>query len=391
MQFINSPKNKNLILYTFIILIPLNGIVITISNLNLYSNLIIINIMFVYMFIKQKCLLKTKFLFFSIFLILISILNIISSSSPQSSAVYALQVFVILQSYYCFSSIQLDNEKILTYLLFAIVISTFRVIMSDYSSLFPITIHNRFNVDFLGSVNNYSYILAMGIIIAVFLLKKRSITILYLLFFILISLSRGALFSLLFCAIIYFLLHINNILKKFNLKYLMIPCVSILILIFYSNSIVLVIQRRLISTLTDPSGGSGRITIWKYAINETFNKNLKVLFCGNGAKTFKYFLYNMKDSIHNQYIDVFFSYGIIFGIIIIVCYFIYFYKIVYKIRYRFETLFYINILYAISFIFDSRIWVIQTNWIFGLIVALTFKEYHNNKKKNSTYENCNST
>jgi O-antigen ligase len=195
-------------------------------------------------------------------------------------------------------------------------------------------------------------------------------------FFIIIlffTLSRGGVLT--FIIIFIYIFNFTELLaKKQNwiIGILLILIILLFFLFLYNTDLSSVyINRYLNYDLT----GSGRTKIWHNTLEKIFNDSSSFLF-GNGPGTFKYEIYlgKIMNSTHNQYLDFLYNFGFI-------GFSLFFGYLLYIINKIFNTpnnnikkvLLSIFLIYFSSFIFDSHLWIVQTNWIFGLFLASAIK------------------
>ena len=185
--------------------------------------------------------------------------------------------------------------------------------------------------------------------------------------------SRGGVLT--FFIIFIYIFNFSELLSKkqnWIIGILVILIILLFFLFLYNTDLSSVyINRYLNYDLT----GSGRTKIWHNTLKKIFNDSSSFLF-GNGPGTFKYEIYlgKIMNSTHNQYLDFLYNFGFI-------GFSLFFGYLLYIINKIFNTpnnnikkaLLSIFLIYFSSFIFDSHLWIVQTNWIFGLFLASAIK------------------
>lgn len=117
--------------------------------------------------------------------------------------------------------------------------------------------------------------------------------------------SRGALFSTVpVCIVVLYVSEASNF-KKFALTVL----ICIVAYLFYEMGLYDTILKR----MTDDSGGSGRMLIWKSGLNNYYNQNISAIVFGGGADWALVLCRKgwLDFSPHNNFLQFLFDYGII--------------------------------------------------------------------------------
>lgn len=239
----------------------------------------------------------------------------------------------------------------------------------------------RGSIDSLGGYNTFGVLAAYAILILIHLqniYKNILLKIVFLLSIIILftaeisTLSRGGMLSLFFGIFIY------GYLRKILVKNLILAATTttifILIMISYFDLDFSSIYSRY-SFLNDATG-SGRTRLWSYAISQM--NNPFVIIFGHGAGSIDLYAsvteglsYNLFESSHSTYIDIFYEFGLI-GL----CLFITF---LFRIKNQLDkidsynnqiilkTLFYVMI---INMFFDSYFFSLQISAIYSMFYAL---------------------
>jgi len=380
-----------LLIDVILLSLALNFIVFTIGNKNLYLNNIVILILLCFYLLRAlvrgKVIFNKHFIPLIFFIIYFVFTILISGNKEQSIIQYIIFMQPILFSILIINSISnslaLHKNIFVSYSFFFFFI-LLRIIINNYAVFLNLSTSNRFDLGFIGGVNNFSYLLDIAIVITIILIKRKPIKIFLTGFFIIIlsfTLSRGGVLTLLI-VFLYIFNFFELLAKKKNLIIgiflLFIVFLSVVFLINTDISAVF-INRYLKLDLT----GSGRLEIWYNVVKKIFDNSQSFLF-GNGPGTFKYEIYSGKimNSTHNQYLDFLYNFGIV-GFSLFFGYLLYIIKKICNTSNNDikKVLLSIFLIYFLSFIFDSHLWVVQTNWIFGLFLSSAIKYLDISKKQ----------
>lgn len=348
-------------------MIVANFVCATIGGLNIYLNLIVILIFVGISLANWKLFSKPLLVYLLIIFWMLALLALINPITSVGVSNYVIIVlFVLLVS--AFSHHKLQAKYWLTVLAYGIILASVRVLYENANVFMELSTANRIDVSFLGGVNNYSYLICILLIIAYYYFNKYAYYLLLILFvpLNLFTLSRGGnlAMSMFF---VYTLLQGNRFVGV--LKLTMIVGAIYQGLVFYGADILELIVKRYFSQHDNYS--SGRDIIWGKAWDEM--NSIRDYILGHGFGNFRY-LYSdsVEVSVHNQYLDLFYSSGIVGSIIILIPYG-YLLRRMMVMYSRNEPLIILNLCYLLSFLFDSRLWVIQSFWIYALIVGLSLR------------------
>lgn len=239
----------------------------------------------------------------------------------------------------------------------------------------------RGSIDSLGGYNTFGVLAAYAIIILIHLQnvhKNISLKIVFLLSIIILftaeisTLSRGGMLSLLSGIFIY------GYLRKILVKNLILSATTItifiLIMISYFDLDFSSIYTRY-SFLNDASG-SGRTRLWSYAFSQM--NNPFVIIFGHGAGSIGLYTsvteglsYDLFESSHSTYIDIFYEFGLI-GICLFITFLLRIKNQLDKIdsynnQIILKTLFYVMI---INMFFDSYFFSLQISAMYSMFYAL---------------------
>ncbi|MEK5325862.1 O-antigen ligase family protein [Aeribacillus sp. FSL M8-0254] len=297
-----------------------------------------------------------------------------------------IKITVFIVGYFLFRFIfAKTNEKQNLILLLILTIS---LSLKELVSLISYDINNldyksRLNNESMGGFNNFAYLVSLNIMLKISLIKNdifssRIKTILktIILFdgvFILILFSRGGWISLIGALSLYYVL---DKMKKRNelglLQHLKVffHLFVILIVGFYLESkfslINKVIER---FAMLETDGGTGRILVWKIAINDIQQRNIISFLFGDGWGSFQIPIYGrVFESTHNMILQLLYESGLITTLMfIIMC--LYFIKISNNRNRGLIIGIPITLIFFLSNFFDSHLLVSQTSWIYGMVFA----------------------
>ncbi len=364
-----------------LILIPLimcaNVVIVSVSGLNLYLNLVVIApiCLFPFFYRSSKCRIPTLIMLIDIIIFFLNVVvhrSYINGDEMSNLIIFTCFILLII----AFRNMGFDEKKLLIALLIGIFLSVTRIFIENAGNLFSFSIHSRYDAGFIGAINNFAYLVTFAIAIAYYYIPNKflkTIIIIYLILFNALTLSRGAIVILaLFFIYVFFK---TSFKKKFLFSFFFL---TILLLFGHSLDPDLIARYNIFSNIGESS--FGRTIIW----NDVFSKltNIKTLLIGAGSGTYKYQIGNdFLLSTHNQYLDFIYSFGVFFGLYFILQYFYVLYKVG-KLRKTHEAIFVLNMIYALSFVFDSRLWTIQTFWIFSILLGISLNIISNEKKEN---------
>jgi O-antigen ligase len=291
-------------------------------------------------------------------------------------------IFMYFMVIYLISS-QLSVLFLTKVFVIGVVISTYPVF--DFIRGDEVDLANRFNPIYYGGFNAYGAILSLSIFSSVYLaikIKTLKLTVfwtmisLYLFLILLITMSRGGFLALLISALVY-------IYKEYKFKKLFFV-IFIMVIIFTLASIVstdsAIINRFLnINTISD---GSGRLQVWSAALNQIFLTPTSFLF-GNTIGQFKTEIIGGSttiQSLHNVFLFLLFSFGILVTLIILTPLIYLFYVTLVK-SYKHSA--FLSGICAQIIIFmsiDNQFQGLQSGWVFYFWIAVLVYSYNNHKK-----------
>lgn len=275
------------------------------------------------------------------------------------------------------------NNILITYSLglTAGTVLSFQFVDISYIGYNILSNDSRGSIDSLGGFNTFGVLAAYAILILIHIQnvhKNILLKIVFLLSIIILftaeisTLSRGGMLSLFFGILVYG--YLRKILVKNLILAVTTTTIFILIMMNYFDLDFSSIYSRY-SFLNDATG-SGRTRLWSYAFSQM--NNPFVIIFGHGAGSIGLYTsvteglsYNLFESSHSTYIDVFYEFGLI-GI----CLFINF---LFRIKNQLDkidsydnqiilkTLFYVMI---INMFFDSYFFSLQTSAIYSMFYAL---------------------
>ena len=372
---------KDIIIGTILVfMLVLNVLIASILNFNVYLSMAVSIILIFYLLLTTK--IKMQDLAFSCLYITLFTVSVLFSQNIQMSLMNFI-IFLLFICYVCFfKNINIDKHIILKSIAIGIIFSSFRIVFLNFDIIINpanISIHERFDAYFIGGINNMSYLTTLAIIILYYENFKKNtkrVLIIYLIIFNLLTLSRGGNIAMLL-----FFLYISlkkNTIKRLAYIVFVFLVISLSIYNWFPDVYELLINRFDISTDTS---GAGRTQIWLATLSSI--NDAKGLLLGAGPGTFRY-MTNMHTatSVHNQFFDILYGNGIIFLTIV-------FFQIIYLLNITLKNkdsyILAMNGLYLFSFIFDTRLWVVQTFWVYAIIIGLTLKQKNEKKHIYNNY------
>ena len=378
--------SKSIFTHFFMVAIPFimfgNKIILSIGGLNFYLSLLV-NCIFIFFFSffylsrnKQLNLVVHKSsLCLFLLLVYFVLLNLLHENIASFSYIIIFSIFILLTILF-FNAIDSYNAIFLS-IIIGTILTIIKVVCEVGADLFNISVSTRYDLGFIGGINNFAYIVTLSIIIAYYKINSftiKSFVILLLTIFNLMTLSRGA-------NLILFFFFLAVFLKKENIKYLFrlgLIFVVALVYIFYIISIKnnidfdFLLRYDIFSDLGESS--SNRTIVWSYALSKI--STIRGMLWGFGSATYQQTVGNkVLTSLHNQYLDFIYSFGFIFSIPFFYVLLMYYWKCI-KLYYINPFIFWINTVYIISFFFDTRIWVVQTIWIYPLVISFSLRNFY---------------
>ncbi|MBW8242645.1 O-antigen ligase family protein [Muricauda oceani] len=279
---------------------------------------------------------------------------------------------------------KLSKDFVYKSLIIVLLLLSIRLFLDDFDKVFNLSTVRGLRVEsqFAGGANNFALLLGIGFIIAFFYLNKgskRLITCLYLLLVIVLTMSRGALFGVVFTL---FLVAVYDQKGKTLVSLLRISFgLSILgvFLFFMSDGVQVIVEKfsdRFLSFFTGEvtfeQASSGRPIIFKDIYENHLLKanTFEVLFGhGMGSIDFEVNGYPYESS-HNIFIDILFRNGAfaLIGFIVLICYL----TLSFLNNRKNEDLVFFGIFVFLHFeiMVNPFVYAAQTGWIYGLFLAL---------------------
>ena len=373
--------SKGFLQLCIILMLAANNDLFAAFGVNFYFNLVVILLL---LFLELFSLRKYSLFLTHLWLFNISFFIVNISINNRETASYSNLITFVLVTLCIslFKKIKLTERQMLLSLLVGIILSAIRVLSLNTELLVEsLATSNRFKANFVGAVNNFSYLLTFGVAITIFYVGNKA-TRTTLLFFLvplnLLTLSRGGNLSMV-------ILFAYLFLSRFSIKTAAIYFTILAGLFYFIPSSYYEGYVSLFTTrydLSETEGGAGRSIIWEKVI-ELLDTPLKVLF-GVGSGSFRFG--DDEVSTHNQYLDFFYSFGVLGLLYFISQYFYVIYRLARSYKAN-EPIIIFHVLYLISFLFDSRLWVIQTFWIFSMVVGISLKKIESDDNASRIYSN----
>jgi len=308
----------------------------------------------------------------------ITIAVILSNKNINAFVVYPKMILGVL-TYYSFSRFFLYRESSLNTILLFFCIATcisplFQV---SIASLQEVSSHNRLEVDNLGNFNAYGFLIAQSLIISFYLfpkIEKKYYKFLFLLlqipvlFVLLYTFSRGALFALLFGFLI-LMLSISGR-GKWYLLFGAIVVTIIIVFVLQELDIAEVFKNRFFNT--DDDYDSGRTLIYAILLNNLFSSPLNLLYgFGIGAVNIRIFIESDIQSAHSTFLDCLYAFGII-GLFIFIRFLYSTLKQLLKLPISLERALLLALFgqLVLSFIYDSYWGATQIGWLIPFVFAI---------------------
>lgn len=291
-------------------------------------------------------------------------------------------IFMYFMVVYLISS-QLSVLFLTKVFVIGVVISTYPIL--DFIRGDEVSLANRFNPIYYGGFNAYGAILSLSIFSSVYLaikIKSLKLTVfwimisLYLFPILLATMSRGGFLALLVSSLVY--IHKEYKFKKLFFVIFFMVIIFTLASIFSTDSAI--INRFLnINTISD---GSGRVQVWMAALNQIFSTPGSFLF-GSTIGQFKTEVIGGSttiQSLHNVFLFLLHSFGILMTLMILTPLMHLFYVTLVK---SYEHSAFLSGICAQIIVFmsiDNQFQGLQSGWVFYFWIAVLFYSYFNYKK-----------
>ena len=222
-------------------------------------------------------------------------------------------------TYYSFSRLFFYRNISLNKILFFFTISTAisPIFQVSLASLNEISNHSRIEVDNLGNFNAYGFLISQSLIISCYLyqqIKQKYFRLAFLLlqlpvvFVLLYTFSRGALFSSIFGAIIFF--STSRSVNQIRVLLLFSIFIIGVIFILQQLDIAEAFKDRFLNS--DDNYDSGRLIIYSILLDNLLSSGFNFFFgFGLGAINIRIFIESDIQSAHNTFLDCFYTFGFI--------------------------------------------------------------------------------
>ena len=360
-----------------------NMVVSSVGGLHLYLSLLVNCVFFFFYFFlflsKNRHLnlwLHKSSLYLLLLLVYFISLNVLHGNITSFSYVVIYSFFILLTILFFYTISSYD--VVFLSIVIGTILTIIRVVYEVGADLFNISVSTRYDLDFIGGINNFAYIVTLSVIISYYKISHnvvKALVLSFLVLFNLLTLSRGA-------NLILFLFFFTLLLKKENVKYLVrfgwlfIMLVIYLVYDFFSENDIdfdFLLRYDIFSDMEGSS--SNRTIVWSYALSKI--NTMQGLLWGFGSATYNQVVGNhVLTSLHNQYLDFLYSFGCVLSLPFFYTFIKYYLRCV-KLFYTNPFVFWINTVYVISFCFDTRIWVIQTVWIYPLVISFSLRNLIN--------------
>ncbi|WP_271400418.1 O-antigen ligase family protein [Salinicoccus roseus] len=325
----SAMKSPILGISLWIITLPLG----TFADDSIYHlNLGFLNIgLFIKLFFIKRARVKGALIFFAFSFILTMFLSILINDSFIIS-----NYFLTINSFGMFflTTIFLINYKdknIIDYIVLSFTIAAITMVVFIFRDFNSMIMYDR--LAFGGNVRKLANALGLPILLLsayiinnnkanIKILNKRIASILLIIFttLLVLSASRGVIFSVSIAIIIYFLLSLNSKRLLKNTFLYALPGTVILLMVFQNIDFGFQFQLDRILELTS----NNRSLIWSSTIKEFFNSNLFIILFGSGFGNFRLIAmdaYGVNTYAHSVFFDTLVSLGIV-GFVILISFFI---------------------------------------------------------------------
>ncbi len=292
-----------------------------------------------------------------------------------------LTLVFILGNYY---SNHLSAAFFYRVLLISIILFSLRIFIDDLDKVFNFSSVRGLRVEalFAGGANNFALILGIGFIISFFHLKKgllKVIICIYLAIAIVLPMSRGALFGLVFTLFVVAIYDPKGKILASLLKVSFFLTVIGFVFLLYSDTgqaLAEQFSQRFLGLFTgeisieQASSGRGLILRDLYH-NHLKNSSLFEILFGHGMGSINFMVSGSPyESSHNIVLDVLYRNGLLAIIGFIAMFLFLFFSFVRKRKNTDLTLFAIFIFLHFEILVNPFIYAAQTGWIYGLFLAI---------------------
>lgn len=383
-----------------IIVLSLGFNFILVESFKIYSSHVLILFFFfftmMFLFLNNKLLIQPK-LFFGILLFLAYSMFFGINSDGIRFQLDFLKTAYFLFSIYFFNIIfinsQVSLKQVFLCILLGITFSTLTSVdLGDFGGYANIANRDpsRLNADLIGGINTYAVLLSIGIIIGVYFfdmteskIKKIFYILLigYLSFWLLTTLSRGGIVTLI-TGIVTYCVYSNA--TRLLLSATAILLIAVLSVIQYFDLWLIFSDRFL--DLQSILSGSGRIQLWSNLLRDFSEKPVAIIF-GFGIGSIDSSVtgaVTVVQAAHNMYLEIFYTSG---AFVMILFLFLIFHSFINakKIKTLKERSLMISLLsvFAIMNFTDSHVMASQLAWFFAMIISLPCLALNSFKREQS--------
>ncbi len=313
-----------------------------------------------------------------------------------TTVIYLQNTLVFLMAVYFFERISIDYFlKLFTGIVFLV---TIRVIIEepDHILQFSVEAGKRIEAYFVGGVNNFALLIGIALIVVFFHFKRRFLRIALMVYFLLaiaLTMSRGALLSVIVCILLTSMISldkrtINNI---FKYSAVITFLVAVFIMVTGKSQVIWnLICERFFGLFTNNESldifFSGRGSLIKAIFGEMSNSSILQIIFGHGNGSIDFYdeaTLQHYETSHNFLIDILFRNGIILLLTYLLAIF-YLGWVCYKSQNKYKlTIFGLFIFIHLELLVNPIFFAAQTGWIYALLLMLFIKQMKKNEEESN--------